>query len=255
MSETKVVTEKFKNKRLDSILVEMSLVPSRQRAISLIMRGDVYVEEEKVSKPGKIIKLNQKIRLKKSGLDWVSRGGIKLDAVIKRFKINVEGKVCLDIGCSTGGFSDVLLKNRIKRIFAVDVGYGQFDWRLRSSAKITLYEKTNARYIKPEMILDPIDLIVCDVSFISAKKVIEPNVNFLKKKFQIIVLIKPQFEVQKKLVGRGGIIKDEKIHKDVCDDFKCWTHKKFDLDFFEIMDSPITGQKGNKEFLAYFGVL
>ena len=153
------------------------------------------------------------------------------------------------------GFSDVLLKNRIKRIFAVDVGYGQFDWKLRSSTKITLYEKTNARYIKPEMILDPIDLIVCDVSFISAKKVIEPNVGFLKKKFQIVVLIKPQFEVQKKLVGRGGIIKDEKIHKDVCEDFKCWTHKKFDPDFFEIMDSPITGQKGNKEFLAYFGIL
>ena len=105
------------------------------------------------------------------------------------------------------------------------------------------------------MILDPIDLIVCDVSFISAKKVIEPNVRFLKKKFQILVLIKPQFEVQKKLVSRGGIIKDEKIHKDVCEDFKCWIHKKFDPDFLRIMDSPITGQKGNKEFLAYFGIL
>ena len=182
MSDTKVVTEKFKNKRLDSILVEMNLVSSRQKAVSLIMRGNVFVEEEKVSKPGKIIKINQKIHLKKSSLDWVSRGGIKLDAAIKKFKINVEGKVCLDIGCSTGGFSDVLLKNKIKKIFAVDVGYGQFDWKLRSSRKITLYEKTNARYIKPEMILDPIDLIVCDVSFISAKKVIEPNVRFLKKK-------------------------------------------------------------------------
>ena len=255
MSNTKVVTEKFKNKRLDSILVEMNLVPSRQKAVSLIMRGNVFVEEEKVSKPGKIIKINQKIHLKKSSLDWVSRGGIKLDAAIKKFKINVEGKVCLDIGCSTGGFSDVLLKNKIKKIFAVDVGYGQFDWKLRSSRKITLYEKTNARYIKPEMILDPIDLIVCDVSFISAKKVIEPNVRFLKKKFQILVLIKPQFEVQKKLVSRGGIIKDEKIHKDVCEDFKCWIHKKFDPDFLRIMDSPITGQKGNKEFLAYFGIL
>ena len=105
------------------------------------------------------------------------------------------------------------------------------------------------------MILDPIDMIVCDVSFISAKKVIEPNVNFLKKRFQIVVLIKPQFEVQKKLVGRGGIIKDEKIHKDVCEEFKCWVYNKFDPDFLEIMDSPISGQKGNKEFLAYFGVL
>ena len=256
MLETKVVTERFKNKRLDSILVEMNLVSSRQKAVSLIMRGDVFVEEEKISKPGKIIKINQKIQLKKSDLNWVSRGGTKLDAAIRKFKINVEGKVCLDIGCSTGGFSDVLLKNRIKKIFAVDVGYGQFDWKLRSSKKIILYEKTNARYIKPEMILDPIDLIVCDVSFISAKKVIDPNIKFLKKnKFQIIVLIKPQFEVQKKLVGRGGIIKDEKIHKDVCEDFKLWVHKKFNPDFLKIMDSPITGQKGNKEFFAYFGVL
>tara|TARA_B100001057_G_scaffold363455_1_gene366152 strand:- start:3763 stop:4530 length:768 start_codon:yes stop_codon:yes gene_type:complete len=255
MLETKVVTERFKNKRLDSILVEMNLVSSRQKAVSLIMRGNVFVEEEKISKPGKIIKINQKIQLKKSDLNWVSRGGIKLDAAIRKFKINVEGKVSLDIGCSTGGFSDVLLKNRVKRIFAVDVGYGQFEWKLRSSKRITLYEKTNARYIKPEMIPDFIDLIVCDVSFISAKKVIEPNIKFLKKEFEIIVLIKPQFEVQKNLVGRGGIIKDEKIHKDVCNDFKGWINKKFDPDFLKIMDSPITGQKGNKEFLLYFGVL
>ena len=255
MLETKFVTARFKNKRLDLILVEMNLVSSRQKAVSLIMRGDVFVEEEKIIKPGKIIKINQKIQLKKSDLNWVSRGGTKLDAVIKEFKINVEGKICLDIGCSTGGFSDVLLKNRVKKIFAVDVGYGQFDWKLRSSKKITLYEKTNARYIKPEMIPDLIDLIVCDVSFISAKKVIDPNIKFLKKKFQIIVLIKPQFEVQKELVGRGGIVKDEKVHKDVCKNFKCWVYKKFNPDFLKIMDSPITGQKGNKEFLAYFGFL
>ena len=255
MLKIKVVTEKFKNKRLDLILVEMNLVSSRQKAVSLIMRGDVFVEDEKISKPGKIIKINQKIKLKKSDLNWVSRGGIKLDAVIKEFKINVKGKICLDIGCSTGGFSDVLLKNRVKKIFAVDVGYGQFDWKLRSSKKITLYEKTNARYIKPEMIPGLIDLIVCDVRFISTKKVIDPNIKFLKKKFQIIVLIKPQFEVQKELVGRGGIVKEKKIHKDVCKDFKCWVYKKFNPEFLKIMESPITGQKGNKEFLAYFGVL
>ena len=115
MLETKVVTSRFKNKRLDLILVEMNLVSSRQKAVSLIMRGDVFVEEQKISKPGKIIKINQKIQLKKSDLNWVSRGGLKLDAVIKEFKINVEGKICLDIGCSTGGFCDVLLKNRVKK--------------------------------------------------------------------------------------------------------------------------------------------
>ena len=168
------------NKRLDSILVDMNLVSSRQKAISLIMRGNVFVEEKIADKPGKIIKLNQKISLKTTEKQWVSRGGYKLDAAINEFNVIGKNKVCMDIGCSSGGFCDVLIKEKVQRIYAIDVGYGQFDWNLRKKKEIILFEKTNARYLKKSMIPELIDLMVCDVSFISAKKVLEPNKKIFK---------------------------------------------------------------------------
>ena len=255
MLGTIVFTNKFKNKRLDLILVDMKLVSSRQKAVSLIMRGDVFVEQEKVDKPGKIVKLNQKISLKKKEKEWVSRGGLKLAAVLEKFNVVTKNKICLDIGCSTGGFCDVLLKKNVKKIFAVDVGYGQFDWNLRKKKEIVLLEKTNARYLNKKLISESINLIVCDVSFISAKKVLEPNKKFLGEKFEVIVLLKPQFEVGRKFVGKGGIVKNTKIHEELCADFKHWVKKIFNPTFCKITESPILGQKGNREFLFYFGVL
>ena len=152
MFSSNIVSKKFNNKRLDLFLVDMGIVKSRQRAVSLIMSGNVYIIDEKINKPGKLIKNKQIIRIKKNDNPWVSRGGLKLAKAINKFKIKVKDKVCADIGCSTGGFSDVLLKNGAKKIFAIDVGYGQFDWRLRNSKNIILLERTNARYVNSEVI-------------------------------------------------------------------------------------------------------
>ena len=251
MFSSNIVSKKLNNKRLDLVLVEMGVVNSRQRAISLIMSGNVYITDKKADKPGKLIKNKQIIRIKKNDNPWVSRGGLKLAKAINNFKIKVNDKICADIGCSTGGFSDVLLKNGAKKIFAIDVGYGQFDWRLRNSKKIILLERTNARYVNSEVISELVDLVVCDVSFISLKKVILPFKKLLKKKYEMIVLIKPQFEASKKLVGKKGIIRDEKIHSNICENINCWFAENFFPDFAEIINSPVLGQKGNKEFLIY----
>ena len=161
----------------------------------------------------------------------------------------------MDIGCSTGGFSDVLIKEKAKKIYAIDVGYGQFEWSLRKKKEIILLEKTNARYLDKKMIPEIIDLIVCDVSFISAKKVLEPNIKLLGKNFEIIVLLKPQFEVGKESVGKGGIVKNPKIHENLCKNFSFWVEQYFKPNFCKFIESPIRGQKGNKEYLYYFGVL
>jgi len=251
MFSSNIVSRRFNNKRLDIVLVEMGIVKSRQRAVSLIMSGNVYITDEKVDKPGKLIKNNQIIRIKKNDNPWVSRGGLKLAKAINNFKVIVKDKVCADIGCSTGGFSDVLLKKGAKKIFAIDVGYGQFDWRLRNSKNIVLLERTNAKFINSKVITELVDLVVCDVSFISLKKVILPFKKLLKKKYEIIALIKPQFEVSKQLVGKKGIIRDEKIHSTICENINFWFVENFSPDFVEIINSPILGQKGNKEFLIY----
>ena len=251
MFSSNIVSKKFNNKRLDLFLVDMGIVKSRQRAVSLIMSGNVYIIDEKIDKPGKLIKNKQIIRIKKNDNPWVSRGGLKLAKAIKKFKINVKDKVCADIGCSTGGFSDVLLKNDAKKIFAIDVGYGQFDWRLRNSKNIILLERTNAKFVNSKIITELIDLVVCDVSFISLKKVILPFKSLLKEKFEIIALIKPQFEASKQLVGKKGIIRDDKTHSNICININSWFVENFSPNFVEIIDSPILGQKGNKEFLIY----
>ncbi|MFL2678873.1 MAG: TlyA family RNA methyltransferase [Alphaproteobacteria bacterium] len=247
-----IIQRKFKNMRLDQILTEtVKFVKTKQRAVALIMSGNVFLGEKKIDKPGKIMKQNQIIRIKDNNNPWVSRGGIKLQKAISFFGVNVEDKICLDIGCSTGGFTEVLFKKKAKKIYAVDVGYGQFDWKLRNSKNIILIEKTNARFLDKNIIKDSLDLIVCDVSFISLKKVILPCKKLLKEEFQIITLIKPQFEVERKLVGKGGIVKNNSIHKKVCEDIFQWFSEIFSPDYIKIIESPISGQKGNKEFLIY----
>ena len=170
---------------------------------------------------------------------------------LKTLQISMNGKVCIDVGCSTGGFTHVMLEDGAKKIYAVDVGYGLFDWRLRNSEKVELLERTNARNLSKEKIPENVDVIVCDVSFISIKKIFIPLKNFLKSSYQIVSLIKPQFEVTRKEVGKGGIVRDSLIHNKVCSDLKLWFKNNFDYKNIQILESQILGQKGNKEFFIY----
>lgn len=251
MFEKIIITEKLSNKRLDQIITELEIVNSRNKAISLIMSGKVFVNEKKIEKPGKIIKINSVIRYKKDEKSWVSRGGIKLQSALEKFNIDVSNKICLDIGCSTGGFTEVLLSRDAEHIFSVDVGYGQFDWKLRNSKKITLFERMNIKNITESHISFPIDIVVCDVSFISIRNFFLHIKNFLNTKFIIVSLIKPQFEARREDVGRGGIIKDPKIHDRVCNEIKEWFLKNFHDVKIEMCESIIKGQKGNKEYFIF----
>ena len=251
MFEKIIITKELSNKRLDQIITELQIVNSRNKAISLIMSGKVFINEKKIDKPGKIIKVNSVLKYKKEEKDWVSRGGIKLHNALETFNVDVKNKVCLDIGCSTGGFTEVLLRREAEHIYSVDVGYGQFDWKLRNSKKITLYERLNIKYINKSQLFEPIDIVVCDVSFISIRKFFLHIKNFLNSKFSIISLIKPQFEARREDIGRGGIVKDPKIQERVCQEIKDWFLNNFDDVRIETCESIIKGQKGNKEYFIF----
>ena len=251
MFEKIIITAELSNKRLDQVITELKIVNSRNKAISLIMSGKVFVNEKKIEKPGKIIKINSVIRYKKDEKSWVSRGGIKLQSALEKFNIDVSNKICLDIGCSTGGITEVLISRDAEHIFSVDVGYGEFDWKLRNSKKITLFERMNIKNITESHIPVPIDIVVCDVSFISIRKFFLHIKNFLNKKFIIVSLIKPQFEARKEDVGKGGIIKDSNIHDRVCNEIKEWFLKNFSNVKIEMCESIIKGQKGNKEYFIF----
>ncbi len=236
--------------RLDVLLFQRSLAQSRSHAQALIMEGVVYVNGQKADKPGTSFKSDVIIDVKKSSMKYVSRGGLKLEAALEYFEIDVSEKIALDIGASTGGFTDCLLQNGAKKVYAVDVGYGQLDWKLRNDSRIVSMEKVNARHMKAEDIPESIDIIVMDVSFISLTKIITAVIQFLKPGGMLIALIKPQFEVGKGEVGKGGIIRDENKHNEVINKIKKYVQ---DLDFnFNIrgvIPSPILGTQGNKEFL------
>ena len=236
--------------RLDQLLVNKKLVDTKTKAQSMIMAGQVSVNDKIEIKSGSTFSEECKIIIKKLHSDWVSRGALKLLQAIKIFKIDISDKVCLDIGSSTGGFTEVLLSNKAKKIFAVDVGTNQLHEKLRREKKIISIENYNAKYLDSKIITEKIDLLVCDVSFISLKKVIYPSLKLLSKKSEIIALIKPQFETQKKYL-RKGVVKDISVHKEICDDIKNWFIKFCDANVVGIIPSPITGPKGNLEFLIY----
>lgn len=246
-----IVPEELNKIRLDTVLTNLRLVESRQKAISKIISGEVFIDNKKIDKPGYIVKKGSNITINDKGHDWVSRGGIKLSHAIKKFNLQVKEKKCLDIGSSTGGFTEVLIRNGANLVYAIDVGYGQLDWRLRNNERVVVLERTNARKLNKKLISDKIDIVVCDVSFISLKKVIPPSLKLLKKNFSLILLIKPQFEAGKEYVGKGGIIRDDTIHEKVCMNLSEWFIYNFNLKIIDIIESPITGQKGNKEFFIY----
>ena len=216
----------------------------------MIMAGQVLVNDKVITKSGNSFSEDVKIIINKLHPEWVSRGALKLLKAIEYFQIKIKNKVCLDIGSSTGGFTEVLLKNNAKKIFSVDVGTNQLHEKLRREKKIISVENFNARYLNNSIIYEKIDLLVCDVSFISLKKVIYPSLKLLSKNAEIIALIKPQFESKKENLYRG-VVRDSKIHKEICKDIQDWFIKKCNVDVIGISESPITGPKGNLEFLIY----
>ena len=238
-----------KKKRLDQILVERGSAGTRAKAQAIIMSGEVYVEGKQILKSGLSFLENSKIIIKDKNKEWVSRGSYKLLKALENFDINIENKICLDLGSSTGGFTHVLLSNKAKKIYAVDVGTNQLHEKLLNEKKIISIEKTNARYLNRKLITDNIDVIVCDVSFISVKKIIKPNLCFLKNNSIIIILIKPQFEANKKEIKKG-VVRDPNIHNRICEDIKTWLIDECKSKIIGLVESPIKGPKGNIEFLV-----
>lgn len=238
--------------RLDLLLVEQGLASSRQRARAMIMAGNVLVNDKLLDKPGAMIKKDAGviIKIKREDLPFVSRGGLKLEAALKELEADIEGFICLDVGASTGGFTDCLLQHGARRVFAVDVGYGQLAWKLRQDRRVVILERTNIRHIPLVAITEPVDLITIDVSFISLKKVVPSLLQFIKKNTMILALIKPQFEVGKGKVGKGGVVRDPAQHAEVISDL-CAFFSEVGLLCEKIMPSPIFGPKGNKEFFIF----
>lgn len=236
--------------RLDLLLVEQGLAESRTKAQALIMAGLVYHGEQKLDKAGAEFAEDIELTVRGKEHPWVSRGGMKLAKALEAFSIDVTGAVAMDVGASTGGFTDVLLSHGAAKVYAVDVGHGQLDAKLRQDARVVVLERTNARHLTPEM-AEPLDLVVCDASFISLKKVLPAALALTKPQARLVTLIKPQFEVGKAEVSRGkGVIRDAALHAQVCEDIKTWVSGE-GWQVQGIATSPITGPKGNVEFLLY----
>lgn len=237
--------------RLDLLLQSRGLVESRERAKALILSGSVLVGGRKVDKAGARVETDAEIVLLNRGLPYVSRGGLKLEGALDAFRLNVAGKIAMDVGASTGGFTDCLLQRGAGKVYAIDVGYGQLAWSLRQDRRVVLLERRNIRDLPRDVIPESIDLATIDVSFISLEKVVPPVVSFLKTGGEIIALIKPQFEVGKGEVGKGGIVRSVEKHRLVLDRI---LNRAFEwgLQVMGSVPSPILGQKGNVEFLAYF---
>lgn len=230
------------------LIVEKGLCESRQRAQALIMAGHVFVDSVKVDKPGTKIAENAQILLKCDDFPYVSRGALKLENALKYLEIDIHNDVCLDVGASTGGFTDCLLQFGAEKVYAVDVGYGQLAWKLRQDPRVISMERTNIRYLSRDSIGDPIDLATIDTSFISLKLVVPAVLGFLKENARILALIKPQFEVGKGRVGKGGVVRDPRLHEEVIDDLTSF-FKGINLETEAVIPSPILGPKGNREFI------
>ena len=235
--------------RLDQLLVDRGLAESRTRAQALVMAGLVFSETKRLDKPGHRVAADISLTLKGPDHPWVSRGGVKLAHGLGHFGIEPDGLTCLDIGASTGGFSDVLLQGGAAKVYAVDVGHGQLDWRISNDERVAVLYKTNARHLTQEQVPDPVDLIVCDASFIGLEVVLPNSMALASPGAYLVALIKPQFEAGKGQVGKGGIVRDEALHEKVCGRISDWLGGQEGWRVLGITESPITGADGNKEFL------
>ena len=239
-----------KKTRLDILLTERGLQESRQKAQAAIMAGIVFVNGQRVDKPGTQVAPDADVEVRGHGMPYVSRGGLKLEKAMRTFHLTLQDKICADIGASTGGFTDCMLQNGAKRVYAVDVGYGQLDWKLRNDERVVCLERTNARYITHEEIPDTLDFASVDVSFISLKLIFPALYRLLSDHGETVCLIKPQFEAGREKVGKKGVVRDPKVHLEVLENFL--NHAKENN--FTVVDmtfSPIRGPEGNIEYLGY----
>jgi 23S rRNA (cytidine1920-2'-O)/16S rRNA (cytidine1409-2'-O)-methyltransferase len=235
--------------RADQMLVARGLVESRARAQALIMAGKVFVGDRAVAKAGDLLAEDAALSIKGQDHPWVSRGGLKLDHALSHFALPVEGRIGLDVGASTGGFTDVLLTRGAAKVHAVDVGHGQLAWKLRSDPRVVVHEKTNARYLDRAAIADPIDALVCDASFIGLMTLLPAPLALCAPGAWAVALIKPQFEAGPGAVGSKGVVRDPAVHRAVCERVEAWWRTLPGWTVLGIEESPITGPEGNKEFL------
>lgn len=235
--------------RADQLLVERGLVESRTKAQAVIIAGSVFSGERRIEKPGQLLVDDLPLELRGAALPYVSRGGFKLAHGLDHFGLDPTGMTAIDVGASTGGFTDVLLQRGAAQVYAIDVGHGQLDWRLRNDPRVTVMEKTNARYVSRDAIGDPVDLVVCDASFISLRTVLPASLALVKPEGWLIALIKPQFEVGKGEVGKGGVVRDEALRARVCGEIEAWLATDLGWSVEGVEPSPILGPKGNREFL------
>ena len=236
--------------RLDVLLVQRGLAPSREKAKTMIMEGNVFVDQQREDKAGSFFDVEAKIEVRGNTLRYVSRGGLKLEKAMEAFGLDLSGCVCMDIGASTGGFTDCMLQNGAAKVYAVDVGYGQFAWKLRQDPRVVCMEKMNIRYVTPDQIGEPLDFASVDVSFISLTKVLEPSKALLREGAQMVCLIKPQFEAGKDKVGKKGVVREQSTHREVIEKVIAYARglgfRVLHLDY-----SPVKGPEGNIEYLVH----
>ena len=237
-------------KRLDILMTERALAPSREKAKAYIMSGSVYVDGQKEDKAGTMFPEEVSIEVRGNTLPYVSRGGLKLEKAMKNFSVSLEGKVCMDVGASTGGFTDCMLQNGAVKVYSIDVGYGQLDWKLRNDPRVVCMEKTNIRYVLPEHLEEKADFSSIDVSFISLTKVLLPVRNLLTDEGEIVCLIKPQFEAGREKVGKKGVVRDPAVHLEVIEKVIAYAAAIY-LEPRHLSFSPIKGPEGNIEYLLH----
>lgn len=237
-------------KRLDVVLVEKGLVSSREKGKALIMAGKVLVDNQKIDKAGTEINPELPIRLLGQNIPYVSRGGLKLEKALQVFPVSMEGKVVADLGASTGGFVDCALQNGAVKVFAVDVGFNQLDWKLRTDDRVVNMEKTNARYLEADSLGEMVDVVTTDVSFISLDKILPPAMAFLKENGNVLALIKPQFEAGREKVGKKGVVRDPKVHQEVIEKI-LHLCEEMNLTVWGLDYSPVKGPEGNIEYLLW----
>lgn len=236
--------------RLDVLLVKRNLAPSREKAKAVIMAGSVLVEGQREDKAGAMFPDTVQITVKGNTLPYVSRGGLKLEKAMTHFGLSLEGKVCIDVGASTGGFTDCMLQNGAVKVYSVDVGHGQLDWKLRNDERVVCMERTNIRYVTPENIAEPVQFVSIDVSFISLTKVLLPVRNLMEESAQMVCLIKPQFEAGREKVGKKGVVRDPKVHEEVIHQVIAYA-RSISFGVLHLEFSPIKGPEGNIEYLLH----
>lgn len=235
--------------RADKLLVERGLVETRAKAQALIMAGKIFSADRRIAKAGDLVAEDAPLEVKGQDHPWVSRGGLKLAHALAHFALDPKGAVAIDVGASTGGFTDVLLSHGAVKVYAVDVGHGQLAWKLRTDPRVVVLERTNARHLTAREIPEPVDWVVCDASFIGLETVLPAALSLAKPGAVAVALIKPQFEVGPDRVGKGGVVREPALHEEVCERIRAWFGRQAGWSVLGIVESPVLGPEGNKEFL------